>query len=209
MPCGSSGLANVFANIWVDDVKYQKVLNALENVPKLIISGSSSKLTKMQIERLKIDSEIDNTYFIPLSANDILKDDYEQIVQRIFDNFGKNNIVVVHASQLSETEEELNSALIDAELTKDTFAAVISDFLAKICEKVANKVNPVFITIGGETTYKCCKVLNSSNLLLIDEVTQAIPLCVDKNSHWIVSKSGNLGNSNTLIDIIKYFGQYE
>ena len=115
----------------------------------------------------------------------------------------------MHSSKLSATDDELSATLIDAELTKDTFAGVISDFLAKICGKVSEKLNPVFITIGGETTYKCCKALDSKNLFLIDEVTQAIPLCLDKNSHWLISKSGNLGNSNTLVDIINYFNKYE
>ena len=87
--------------------------------------------------------------------------------------------------------------------------SIICDFLAKIVGKIAQKLNPIFITLGGETTYKCCKALDSTNLMLIDEVAPAIPLCVDKNSHWIISKSGNLGNNNTLVDIINYFNQYE
>jgi len=40
---------------------------------------------------------------------------------------------------------------------------------------------------------------------LIDEVAPAIALTLDHNAQWIVTKSGNLGNANTLIDILKYF----
>ena len=209
LPCGSSGLANALADIWVDDIKYQKKLNALSNVPKLIISGSSTNLTRTQIEKLENNGFISNVYPISLSAHEILHGNIDLVVQKVLENLNNNNVVIVHSSKLSTSEDELASALIDAELTKDTFAGVISDFLAKICGEVSKKINPVFITIGGETTYKCCKTLNSNNLLLIDQVTQAIPLCVDKNSHWLISKSGNLGNSNTLVDIINYFSKYE
>jgi uncharacterized protein YgbK (DUF1537 family) len=41
---------------------------------------------------------------------------------------------------------------------------------------------------------------------LIDEVLPAIALSKSSNSgQWIVTKSGNLGGANTLIDILKYF----
>ena len=210
LPCGSSGLANVLAEIWVGDLKYQRVLNAYCNVPRLVISGSSTNLTKMQIEKLSAAPTLSNKVFIlPLSVNQVLSSDYESVVNSVLDNLFSDNVVVVHSSNLQTSEEEISSALIDAELTKDAFAGVISDFLANVCAKCAEKLNPVFVTIGGETTYKCCKALKCSNLLLVDEVTQAIPLCVDKNGHLIVSKSGNLGNNNTLTDIINYFNQYE
>lgn len=209
LPCGSSGLANALADIWVSEANYQKVLNALSNVPKFIISGSATELTKSQLERLDSDAIIDNTHFIPLSISDILNDNFEAIETNVLENLSKNNIVVLHSSSLYENEEELNCALIDAEITKEAFMSIICDFLAKIVENVSQKLNPIFITLGGETTYKCCKALDSTNLMLIDEVAHAIPLCVDKNSHWIISKSGNLGNTNTLVDIINYFNQYE
>ena len=44
---------------------------------------------------------------------------------------------------------------------------------------------------------------------LIDEVAPAIALCMDHNAQWIVTKSGNLGGVNTLIDILKYFDHHE
>ena len=67
----------------------------------------------------------------------------------------------------------------------------------------------ILIAVGGETSFKCCKAINSNNLQIVDAICPAIPLCLDSKAQWIVTKSGNLGNSNTLIDIIKYFGQHE
>ena len=65
----------------------------------------------------------------------------------------------------------------------------------------------VLITIGGETSYKCLRAISSRNLEIIDTVAPAIPLGVDHKGQLIVTKSGNLGTQNTLIEIIKYFEQ--
>jgi uncharacterized protein YgbK (DUF1537 family) len=46
-------------------------------------------------------------------------------------------------------------------------------------------------------------------LRLVDEVAPAISICSDSNNQWIVTKSGNLGKSKTLIDILDYFGFHE
>ena len=76
-------------------------------------------------------------------------------------------------------------------------------------ELVDNVTTDPDITVGGETSYKCCKAINSSNMQIVDAICPAIPLCLDSKAQWIVTKSGNLGNTNTLIDIIKYFGHHE
>ena len=86
---------------------------------------------------------------------------------------------------------------------------MITDFLAELTQKVAEKIEMVLITLGGETSYKCCKAIKSNELQLIDEVTPAISICSDVNRKWIITKSGNLGNSNTLIEILRYLERHE
>ena len=65
------------------------------------------------------------------------------------------------------------------------------------------------ILLGGETAYKCCEAIGATQLQLIDEVAPAIALSLDHNAQWIITKSGNLGGINTLIDILKYFEHHE
>ena len=43
----------------------------------------------------------------------------------------------------------------------------------------------------------------------IDEVVPAISICLDIKRKWIITKSGNLGNSNTLIEILRYLEHHE
>ena len=48
----------------------------------------------------------------------------------------------------------------------------------------------------------------NSNKLLVYDDKDAIALSLDHNAQWIVTKSGNLGGANTLIDILKYFDSH-
>ena len=86
---------------------------------------------------------------------------------------------------------------------------MITDYLAELTKEVLSKIDVVLITLGGETSYKCCKAINSNELRLVDEVAPAISICADINHKWIITKSGNLGNSNTLIEILKYLEHHE
>ena len=98
---------------------------------------------------------------------------------------------------------------LNAELTREKFAGMITDYLGELTEKVLSQIDVILVTLGGETSYKCCKAIDSNELQLIDEVSSAISLCLDINRRWIITKSGNLGNTNTLIDILSYLKQHE
>ena len=65
----------------------------------------------------------------------------------------------------------------------------------------------ILILVGGETSYKCANKINSIYLKILDAILPAVPLCVDKNNRFIVTKSGNFGTVNTLVDIVNYFNE--
>ena len=99
--------------------------------------------------------------------------------------------------------------MFDNDLSKSQFLSKISEYLAALTKRVLFNKDAILITVGGETSFKCCKAINSNALQIIDAILPAIPLCLDTKAQWVVTKSGNLGNSNTLIDILKYFEQHE
>lgn len=208
LPCGSAGAAQALSKIWYPDVS-DNVLTSPEipQFPKLIVSGSATDLTASQIKRLQENDDIENTYFIAIKPENIFSDDYEEIAQRIVNNLNKENTVIVHSSKLIENPDELNSLLIENEITKEDFISKICDYLAAVTRIVIAQKQAILITVGGETSYKCCRSIGSKNLQIIDTVAPAIPLGIDHKGQLIVTKSGNLGTQNTLIDIIKYFEQ--
>jgi len=209
LPVGSAALAQAFGNIWLPEMKNQHIKKIIPKLPKLVISGSATQITAAQIKKLADDDEFENVYMINLDLQTVLKDVSADLVKRILDNLKDTNTVVVNTSYIIADFDGFSDDSINAELTKSSLASKITDFLAKLTKIITSQKDFILITLGGETSYKCCSAIDSSQLHLIDEVLPAIPLCMDYKAQWIVTKSGNLGSSNTLIDILKYFEKNE
>lgn len=208
LPVGSAGAAQALGKIWHPDTDEDLVKEPqVPNLPKLVVSGSATDLTASQIKRLQENDNIENTYFIAIKPQNIFSNDFEEIAQRVLNNLIKDNTVIIHSSELIENTEELSSLLIENELTKEVFISKICDYLASVTKTVLSQKEAVLITVGGETSYKCCRAIGSKNLQIIDTVAPAIPLGVDHKGQLIVTKSGNLGTQNTLIDVVRYFEQ--
>ncbi len=208
LPCGSAGAAQALSSIWQPSSEERKIIEPdFSNFPKLVVSGSATDLTASQIRKLKESDDIENTYFIAIKPENIFSEDTEEVAQRVINNLVKDNIVVLHSSLLMENREELSSLLIENEITKETFISKICDYLSAVTRTVLAKTSTVLITVGGETSYKCLRAIGSKNLQIIDTVAPAIPLGINHKGQLIVTKSGNLGNQNTLIDILKYLEQ--
>lgn len=208
LPCGSAGAAQAFSKIWHNEGdKTSHVAQSIPLLPKLVVSGSATDLTASQIKRLQEYDGIENTYFISIKPENIFSDDYADIAQRAINNLNKENTVIIHSSDLIEDNDKLSSLLIENEITKEKFISKICDYLAAVTRTVMAEKQAILITVGGETSYKCCRAIGSKNLQIIDTVAPAIPLGVDHKGQLIVTKSGNLGTQNTLVDIIKYFEQ--
>ncbi len=209
LPCGSAGCAQVLGNVWLPEKENHQMVKTLPSLPKLIVSGSATQITASQIQKLQDDEDIDNTYSIALKMEDILEGVNDDIITRVSENLVKDNVVIVHTSDLLVDSKIISQILFDNELSKTQFISKIGDYLAALTKKVLFNRDAILITVGGETSFKCCKAINSNSLQIIDAICPAIPLCLDSKAQWIVTKSGNLGNSNTLIDIIKYFEHHE
>ena len=181
----------------------------LEKLPKFIVSGTATQITAEQIAKLEQSDDIENVNFIALDVKDILDGVTDEIVERVYRNLNSGITVVVHTSHLIANFDGFSEDSFNAELTKEKLASKITDYLAELTEKVLEKINVILVTLGGETSYKCCKAIKSNELKLVDEVAPAISICSDVNNRWIVTKSGNLGNTKTLIEILNYFKYHE
>lgn len=208
LPTGSAGAAQALGKIWYPNVdENRKSEPELPNLPKFVVSGSATELTASQIKRLQENDNIENTYFIAIKPQNIFSNDCDEVAQRVLNNLVKDNVVILHSSELIENTEEMNNLLMEHEITREIFISKICDYLAAITRIVLSQKNAILVTVGGETSYKCCRAIGSKNLEIIDTVAPAIPLGIDHKGQYIVTKSGNLGTQNTLIDIIRYFEQ--
>ncbi|MBP3925483.1 four-carbon acid sugar kinase family protein [bacterium] len=209
LPSGSAALAGCMSELWFADMENQRISKQFPKLPKFIISGSSTNITSSQLDKLDQTDEFDNILMINLDLQSILNGVSEELVERCVNNLDKNYVVVVNTSHLIINFDGFSDESLNADLTKATLATTITDFLAELAQRVTERKEVILITLGGETSYKCCHAIGAEQLQLIDEVAPAIPLCMDHNARWIVTKSGNLGNNNTLIDIIRYFNAHD
>ena len=209
LPTGTAAGAQVLGKSWLSGIERERDSVVLEKLPKFIVSGTATNITAEQINKLEKSDDHDDVNFIGLETSDILNGVDTDIAERIVTNLKSGVTVVVHTSHLIANFDGFSEDSLNAELTKEKLASKITDYLAELTQKVLEQINVILITLGGETSYKCCKAINSNELKLVDEVAPAISLCSDENNRWIVTKSGNLGNTRTLIDILDYFKHHE
>ncbi len=205
LPCGSAGAAQAMCDIIFAEEKYERKEKQIPELPKLIISGSASELAQFQLKKLENDVDIEDTYFIEITPEEILGYSDDDIIARAVNNLNKTNTVVIHTSSLFGNPDAMTVMLFEKEISRDSFISMICDYLAEITQVIMEQKDAILITVGGETTYKCLEALNIKSLNIVDGVAPAIPLCSDAENRLIVTKSGNLGNSNTLSEIVKYF----
>ena len=208
LPCGSAGAAQVLAKMLFPDSKKEINQKTFSKLPKLIIAGSATELCASQIKKLIESDEIENTYSVSLTEEEFINGITDETFERIKQQLVPNNIVIIHSSDICQNED-LQTLLIEHELTKKQFASKIVDLLAELTKKLSSEKDFTLITVGGETSYECCKQLGCEYLNITDEVAPAIPLCIDNNGKYIITKSGNLGTVNTLIEILKYIERHE
>jgi uncharacterized protein YgbK (DUF1537 family) len=209
LPTGTAAGAQVLGKIWLADIENQPETIKIPKLPKLIISGTATQITAEQITKLEQSDDYDNVNFIPLEIRDIVCGVDDELVSRVVTNLKSGVTVCIHTSHLITNFDGFSDDSLTAELTKEKLASMITDYLAELTKQIVGEIEVMLITLGGETSYKCCSRLESKMLRLIDEVSPAISLCSDANNQWIVTKSGNLGKSKTLIDILNYFGFHE
>lgn len=209
LPCGAAALAEGYSKAWLPNDRFNLIQKTIPELPKLIISGSATELTATQIKTLEEDKNFSHTYFLSLSIEDIMNGVSEELVDKICNNLGESNIVTVHSSDIAINPHSAGNELLLQGITKERFLSMITDYLAELTQKIIAKSDSILITLGGETSCKCCKAIDSKILHIIDAVAPAMPLCMNLNAQWIVTKSGNLGNNTTLIDILNYFDAHK
>ena len=208
LPCGSAGAAQVLSKTLFTDCSKPTENRTFAHLPKLVIAGSATELCASQVKKLIESDEIENTYSVSLSADEFINGISDDAFERIKDRLTPNNVVIIHSTEICHNDE-LQPLLIEHEITKKEFATKIVDLLADLTKKLSKIKDFILVTVGGETSFECCRQLDCEYLNIIDEVAPAIPLCIDNNSRLIVTKSGNLGTVNTLVEILKYIERHE
>lgn len=211
LPAGTASTGKVLAKQWLagpdEDTECEKTV--IPRLPKLIVSGSATQINATQIEHLEQSYDYDNLVFIALKPENILEGVTDEIICNIVENLAHENTVIVHSSKLLENFDGFSDDSFKEELTRPKFASKITDYLAELTKQVQERINIILILLGGETSYKCCNAISATELTMLDEAAPAIALCRDEHNQLIITKSGNLGNPKTLVDILHYIENHE
>ena len=208
LPCGAAAMAKAFADIWLPESEYQHISKTIPDNPIFVVSGSATTIARSQIDRL-IQSDDFDPYVLDLTLENISTQNFDEVVDRIVKQLVKSRLVIVNfTTKESAVQQNLEYAEQNG-INPDDIPSIITDYLAKLAKDVVAIQDVILVTVGGETSYKVCSAIGISNLQVIDEAESAIPLCLDFNARWIITKSGNLGNASTLVNILKYIERHK
>lgn len=208
LPVGTTSLAQVLGNIWLQPIETIPTEKYIPEMPKLILSGTGTQTTINQLEHLEASEDFENKYFVELDMNTVLGGVNKNFVDNIVSKLGENNIVVINASNLINNFDGFSDDSLNADMTKYKLTEHVSVFLAELTKEVVSQKEVILITLGGETSYKCCTEINSNQLQIIDEVVPAVALTLDHKAQWIISKSGHIGSENSLVEILHYIQKH-
>lgn len=211
LPAGTAATGSILAKLWLpeDDITEKNEQIIMPQMPNLIISGSATQINSNQIEQLDKTYDFDNIHTLPLTVEMVLNGINDDFVNDIVNQLSSGDTVVIHSSKLLENFDGFSDDSLRGELSRANLASKITDYLAELTKAITDKIKVLLITLGGETSYKCCNAISAKELIMKDEVAPAIALCVDYKNQWIITKSGNLGNPKTLIEILKYIEKHE
>ena len=183
LPAGTAASARILSDMWFADFKKEEITQTIPQLPKLVISGSATEITEAQIRMFEQSLEYEeNSLCVTIDTETILGGITDDLVERIVKNLGQDNIVVVHTSAIVKNFDGFSDTSMNAELTRDKLATMITDFLADLTRRVVSKKELILILLGGETSYKCCRAIDANQLQLVDEVAPAIALSIDHNN---------------------------
>lgn len=215
LPCGSAGLAKALSRKWIVHVdRPAKPHMVIEKTPLLLVIGSASHATRDQVRVLlenysdySNDGRLEIYNFSPQQILGLAPVDTE--IEQIRQALANQATVIISTSfaddNLAKTvaiAEEQNIPAIQA-------STMASELLGKVTQAVVSQVPAKLLLSGGETANTVCKALNVRSLQVIGQVDISIPLMIDDEARWIITKSGGFGSPMCLLNIFNTLKQME
>ncbi len=209
LPCGSAGLAKALSRKWIlHRERAPRPHMVINRSPLLMVIGTASKVTRDQVNALMdnfSDYAPDETlrvfYFTPLQILGLapVDEEIQEIIQVL-----KTNATVIITTSLSEHNYEKTVVMAEEQnITPTQASAKAVELLAHVTNEVMNVVNAKLLLSGGDTASTVCKKIGVRSLQIVEQVDTSIPLMIDQQARWIVTKSGGFGNYLSLLTIFR------
>jgi D-threonate/D-erythronate kinase len=222
LPCGSAGLAQALADLWAIEPEESPVVIpfhkkghiSMAPSPVLIVSGSNTEITRQQILKLTENyayyGQNSQIKLFDLTPDQILGlTPLEDLIRQIVEALGEHNTVVLSTALKEESYIRTLSLAAEHHIPEQEASQKAQEVLARITAEVAHQKTVKLILAGGETTCEVCARLNIQQLEIIARADESIPVTLDHQGRWIITKSGGFGSPLALANIIKFIKQKE
>jgi uncharacterized protein YgbK (DUF1537 family) len=220
IPCGSAGLAQTLADLWATEpeegclIKPKAPEIQAPASPILIVSGSNTDVTRQQLLRLAENYQYygqgSQLEMIDLSPEQILGlVPLEETIEKVIQALSEQNTVAISTTLKEESYGRTLNVARENNISEAQASERAQKVLAQITHRVLEQKPVKLVLIGGETTAQVCETLNSRELEIIAEADLSIPLSVDAQGRWIITKSGGFGTPMSLANVVKFIKQRE
>ncbi len=226
LPCGSAGLAKSLSKRWFNEVPQENAprLTSGDDTkrPTLILCGSTTALSREQINALeseydyqdKADKKLKRLNLRPEQLlNDATRLDTLTEIGALLAN---NQTLIISTAGNEESVGMTLEWAAHQEIPAEEINGQIQKTLGYLIIESLSKTHANLVICGGETLDTVCQSLNIEQLTISAEIEPNIPLLkINKSTEnteasspqWLISKSGNFGHQNTLINIDKFISQ--
>ncbi|MDM5329565.1 four-carbon acid sugar kinase family protein [Neobacillus sp. CF12] len=206
---GSAGLAEYLPEKLdlIHSVPVQPVKLNNENI--LVVSGSLSSVTRVQISRLLEMNTMIATEVDPLT---VFTEDYQwqkfkqSYINKLVSTYQEGNNAVLFVDSSSENRNKTAEIGKRLGLTSSEVSNRISQGLGEIASEFLKKyifVSGLVLT-GGDTAKDVCRQIGASGLELLKEVEPGIPLgkLAGEYELFAITKAGAFGNDQSLVNAV-------
>ncbi|MEB3245072.1 MAG: four-carbon acid sugar kinase family protein [Vampirovibrionales bacterium] len=210
---------NELKNHELEDWPWPSPAGADEFLPTLLVVGSYSRVTQIQLEALlaRRRQAGQPITFIGLSPRQILGlSPTQPTVDTLALALNRGQLAVVstvvptelpsHPEVDQNTYEETLKLAEENEISVWDAKLMAQNTLAQVVKAVLDAQPARLLICGGETSYRVFEAIGGKAFCLAGQLAPQVPLCLEKRQNlperWIVTKSGGFGPPELLIDIL-------
>ncbi|QGH33503.1 four-carbon acid sugar kinase family protein [Gracilibacillus salitolerans] len=208
---GSAGLAHALKMNYHPLKQNEKLHIQYKDATILTVIGSVNKRTREQLDVLRAD---ESNKCIRLQSHLIVGNDLDcgAEVKRVIEETrlatkDYKSVVIYSAGDKAEIEEAVRKG-VELQLTPTMVSDRISQVLGQITNEIMEKQEVYGLVLtGGDTARQVCVSLGVSELNLVDDIEEGIPVGF---LHWknrdilTITKAGGFGSRMVLKDAINY-----
>ncbi len=212
---GSAGLAEYIDNIFTFNNNYNSIKPAI-HIKNLFLSGSRRSLLEEQVNYFKNN---ENVFELKLDPEEIInnKEEYmQETLVMLLNSIDQYDNLLVWPDPNYKNIEILNNFINNNHLTFYSFGKKIKGFFGELTQLFYSNYSEINLVItGGDTAAGICKKLNISNLSIVQELLEGIPLSIGYSPEYgninLVTKAGGFGETSVYSGILNrlYKGESE